>query len=55
MEGDEVALTQIILPTEEAIRALPDLDAMGINSGQLFPDMTGLTEQVMMRLAYSEL
>jgi hypothetical protein len=55
MEGEEVALTQIILPTEEAIRALPDLDAMGINSGQLFPDMTGLTEQVMMRLAYSEL
>jgi hypothetical protein len=55
LEGEEVALTQVILPTGEAVRALPDLDAMGINSRQLFPDMTGLTEQVMMRLAYSEL
>jgi hypothetical protein len=51
-EGDELALTRMILPASEAHHAVPDLDAMGINSAHLFPDMAGLTEGVTMRLMF---
>jgi FRG domain len=51
-EGEELALTRIILPASEAHRAVPDLDAMGINSAHLFPDMAGLTEGVTMRALF---
>lgn len=44
------ALTKIVLPAREAVRALPDLDAMGINNYRLFPDLTGLAEMTTMRL-----
>ena len=39
-----------MLPAREAVRALPDLDAMGINNYRLFPDLTGLAEMTTMRL-----
>ena len=45
-----LALTKIVLPSREAVRALPDLDAMGINNYRLFPDLTGLAEMTTMRL-----
>jgi FRG domain len=43
-------LTQVTLPRAEAIRAMPDLDAMGANAMNLFPDYTGLAEGVAIRL-----
>ena len=43
------ALTKVVLPASEALQALPDLDSMGINSYQLFPDFTGLAGMVTMR------
>ena len=43
------ALTKVVLPANEALQALPDLDSMGINSYQLFPDFTGLAGTVTMR------
>ena len=52
-EGDEVALTRMILPASEAGHAVPDLDAMGINSAHVFPDMAGLTEGVTMRVMFN--
>ena len=45
----ETALTKVVLPSAEALPALPDLDSMGINSHQLFPDLTGLAKMVTMR------
>jgi hypothetical protein len=45
-----LALTKVVLPAREAVRALPDLDAMGINNYRLFPDLTGLAEMTTMRL-----
>jgi hypothetical protein len=51
----KVALTKVVLPAGEAVRALPDLDAMGINNYHLFPDPTGLaamaTTRVLLALA----
>jgi hypothetical protein len=47
----DVALTKVILPGAEAVGALPDLDAMGINNYQLFPDVPGLAKMVTMRLS----
>jgi hypothetical protein len=46
----EVALTKVVLPAREAVRALPDLDAMGINNYHLFPDLTGLAKMVTTRM-----
>ena len=48
--ASEPALTKIILPAGEAVLALPDLDSMGINNYQLFPDFPGLAEMTTMRL-----
>jgi hypothetical protein len=47
---DESPLTQITLPSTEAVRAMPDLDAMGANATNLFPDWEGLAEGVAIRL-----
>ncbi|MGK5114743.1 MULTISPECIES: FRG domain-containing protein [unclassified Geodermatophilus] len=44
------ALTQFSLPRAEAVRALPDLDAMGANAANLFPDWSGLAEGVTLRM-----
>ena len=44
------ALTKVVLPASEALPALPDLDSMGINSYQLFSDLTGLAKMATMRL-----
>jgi hypothetical protein len=43
-------LTQVTLPSSEAVRAMPDLDAMGANAMNLFPDYSGLAEGVAIRL-----
>jgi len=43
------ALTKVVLPATEALPALPDLEAMGINSHHLFPDLTGLAKMATMR------
>jgi len=45
----EVALTKCVLPAADAGLALSDLDAMGINSFTLFPDLTGLARLATMR------
>jgi hypothetical protein len=46
----DTPLTQITLPRGEAVRAIPDLDAMGANAMNLFPDWEGLAEGVALRL-----
>ena len=45
----DVALTKCVLPAADAEHALSDLDAMGINSYNLFPDLTGLAAMATMR------
>jgi hypothetical protein len=45
----DVALTKCVLPAGDAEHALSDLDAMGINSYDLFPDLTGLAARATMR------
>jgi hypothetical protein len=45
------ALTKCVLPAIEAEQALSDLDAMGINSFDLFPDLSGLAARTAMRAA----
>ncbi len=45
----DVALTKCVLPAADAEHALSDLDAMGINSYDLFPDLTGLAGRATMR------
>jgi hypothetical protein len=47
----ELALTKCVLPAADADHALSDLDAMGINSYDLFPDLTGLAARATMRAA----
>jgi hypothetical protein len=44
-----VALTKCVLPAEAAVRALPDLDAMGITSAEMFPDLDGAARLATMR------
>lgn len=46
-----LALTKCVLPAADADHALSDLDAMGINSYDLFPDLTGLAALATMRAA----
>lgn len=47
----DTALTKCVLPAADADHALSDLDAMGINSYDLFPDLTGLAARATMRAA----
>jgi hypothetical protein len=47
--GTETAFTKCVLPAADAEHALSDLDAMGINSYALFPDLTGLAATATMR------
>jgi hypothetical protein len=47
--ADDVALTKCMLPAVEAGRALSDLDAMGITSAELFPDLSGVATLATMR------
>ena len=44
-----VALTKCVLPAVAAARALPDLDAMGITSAELFADLGGTATLATMR------
>ena len=44
-----VALTKCVLPAAEARLALAELDAMGINSYDMFPDLAGLADLATMR------
>jgi hypothetical protein len=44
-----VALTKCVLPATAADRALPDLDAMGVTSAQLFADLGGAATLATMR------
>jgi hypothetical protein len=46
-------LIRFVLPTTEAWTAIPDLELMGINAGQLFPDVTGLAQTVLTDLILS--
>jgi len=41
------ALTRFVLPITEAWVAIPDLELMGINAAQLFPDISGLAQTVL--------
>jgi hypothetical protein len=45
----DLALTKCVLPAAESQVALSDLDAMGITSYDLFPDLTGLAALATMR------
>jgi FRG domain len=45
----DVALTKCVLPAGDAEHALSDLDSMGINSYDLFPDLGGLAAMATMR------
>jgi hypothetical protein len=47
--ADDVALTKCVLPAAAAGRALSDLDAMGITSAELFPDLSGIATLATMR------
>ena len=47
--ADDVALTKCVLPAADAGRALSDLDAMGITSAELFPDLSGIATLATMR------
>jgi hypothetical protein len=51
-DADSAPLIQIALPAAEALRALPDLHAMGVNAAHLFPDVAGLAEAVSLRVQY---
>jgi hypothetical protein len=44
-----VALTRCLIPSDEARVALADLDAMGITSHDLFPDLDGLAALALTR------
>ena len=47
--AEGVALTKCVLPATAATRALPDLDAMGITSAELFADLGGTATLATMR------
>jgi hypothetical protein len=47
--AEGTALTKCLLPTDEAVTALADLEAMGINSHGLFPELVGLADLAVMR------
>jgi hypothetical protein len=51
----DTALTKCVLPATAASPALADLDAMGITSYDLFPDLTGLATQATMRACLTAL
>jgi hypothetical protein len=47
--AEGIALTKCVLPASAAARALPDLDAMGITSAELFADLGGTATLATMR------
>jgi len=49
LHAEGVALTKCVLPASAAARALPDLDAMGITSAELFADLGGAATLATMR------
>lgn len=51
---DGVALWKFVLPRDEAVSALAELDVMGINALTLFPDLTGAAATAHMRVALSQ-
>lgn len=51
LDGASPALTKCVLPASEAEIAVPDLDSMGINSYQLFPDLGGLAGLATIRIS----
>jgi FRG domain len=53
MDAQQPVLSMMTLPASAAIEALPDLDAMGLNAAQLFPDFSGVAEAATLRAAYN--
>ena len=54
VEADAVAgspLFKFILPASEARRAMADLDSMGVNYAQIFPDAEGVAKLAVFRTA----
>ena len=49
LNAEGIALTKCVLPAAAAGRALPDLDAMGITSAELFADLGGTATLATMR------
>jgi hypothetical protein len=41
MQGDEYALTQFLIPVQEARAAIADLDSMGLNHARIYPGLQG--------------
>ena len=53
--GATDALSVATLPVHTAIQAIPDLEAMGVHAGTLFPDLSGIAEAATLRATYSHL
>jgi hypothetical protein len=55
MQPERSVLSQISIPVAAAVEAVPDLEAMGVHAGYLFPDSTGLAEAATLRATYKHL
>jgi hypothetical protein len=55
MQPEKPVLSQISIPVSAAREAVPDLEAMGVHAGHLFPDSTGLAEAATLRATYKNL
>ena len=53
--ADASALRQLLIPAGEAIRALADLDAMGVNFANLFPDLEGAVREARLGLGMRQM
>jgi hypothetical protein len=51
--GQEHALRQYLIPSSEAMRALADLDAMGISHSRIFHGLDGCARAAKLRLAFA--
>ena len=48
-DDDSVALWKFVIPAEQAVRAIADLDAMGINHSRVYPELVGYASAAKMR------
>lgn len=53
LSADGEPLRRVLMPSDEALKALADLDAMGINHANLFPGVEGCVKASRLRLALS--
>lgn len=53
--GVSGALAVATLPVHTAFQTIPDLEAMGVHAGALFPDLSGIAEAATLRATYGHL